>query len=80
MVYGPVIPFYDMKNEEEFNPGRPPVNPHEEVAGLQEAIEATKRIIAEYEAKKRDISGLKTHLKSLEQRLEAARLKTAKKK
>ena len=55
-----------MEKEKELHFDFPPGKPCEElVAGLQEAIEATKK----------NISELETHLKSLEQRLEAARKK-----
>ena len=51
-----------------------------EITGLREAIEATNRRIAEYEADSSDASEFRMHLKNLEQRLEAARLEAAKKK
>lgn len=77
MTHDNAIPFYLMPNSKEFRPGMPPTaNPHEEIAGLQEAIEATKRKIAEHKGNKWDASELEAHLKSLEQRLEAAQKKT----
>lgn len=50
----------------EFN--KLPENPLEEAAGLKEAIEATKKRIAEYGAD----PDLESHLKSLEQQLKMA--------
>ena len=75
MTYDSIVPFYDMKNLKEFNSGRLPTNPHEEMAGLQEAIEATKKRIAEHKANNWDTSEFDKHLESLEQRLEAAKKK-----
>jgi len=75
MTYNSMVPFYDMKNPKEFNSGRLPTNPHEEMAGLQEAIEATKKRIAEHKANNWDTSEFDKHLESLEQRLEAAKKK-----
>lgn len=61
-----------MEKEPHF--GFPPEkSPEELVAGLENAIEATKIRIAEYKANKSDFSEFETHLKSLERRLEAAR-------
>ncbi|MBI4158400.1 MAG: hypothetical protein HY505_02170 [Candidatus Yanofskybacteria bacterium] len=65
-----------MKKEREPHYGFPFGKPREElVEGLQGAIEATKRSIAEHKANSWDTSELEAHLKSLEQRLEVARKK-----
>lgn len=64
-----------MENKKEFNPGIPPQDPHEEIVGLRDAIEATKRRIMKYKANKWDFSEFEFHLKNLEQRLEAAQKK-----
>ena len=72
MIHDNAIPFYLMPNAKEFTPGRPFENQQDVIDGLNQAIEATKRKITEYKDNKWDASELETHLKSLEQRLEAA--------
>ena len=76
---GPITPFYLMANPQELNPGTPPsarkekLSPEEfgkEIAKLERAIEATKKIIAESKAKKADVSDFEFHLKTLEHTLE----------
>lgn len=63
-----------MEKEPHF--GFPPGKSSEElIAGLQEAVEATKRRIAEHKANKWDFSEFEFHLKSLEQRLDKAQKK-----
>ena len=47
----------------------------EEVLELERAINKTRESIEEYKEEMADISGLETHLKNLEQRLEEARKK-----
>lgn len=75
VIHNPIIPFYLMEKAKEFQPGRPPANPKQEVAGLKEAIEATRKRIAEYKSGGADVSDLEFHLKSLEQHLENAQKK-----
>ena len=67
-----------MGKENEFHPGIPPQDSHEEVSGLNQAIEATRMRIWEYKDAGADISDLKFHLKNLERRLKVA-LKKVKK-
>ncbi len=61
-----------MGKEKEPNFGFPPEKSRKEIiAGLEGAITATKQKIVEYEASNSNALEYKTHLKSLEQRLEA---------
>lgn len=62
-----------MNQEKEFHPGIPPENPEEEIAGLEIAVDSIKKRIAEYQTDGADVSDLELHLKSLENRLWAAK-------
>ena len=68
---GSTMPFYLMEKAKEFNGGRPPQNPRERVTGLEGAIDATKKRIAEYKSTNADVSDLEKHLQNLEKRLKA---------
>ncbi len=67
------ISFFLMEKAKEFQPGVPPSDPREEVAGLEEAVKNTEKRIAEYKKDGADVSDLEFHLKNLKQRLEKAR-------
>lgn len=70
---------YPFVIKRKFNLCMPPNNPHEEVTGLKEAIEATKKRVAKHKADDVNVTEFEMHLKSLEQQLEAAqkKIKTA---
>ena len=60
-----------MENKD-YNPGKPPWNPYEEAAGLQEAINKTKERISAYRERGSDTSDLEMHLRGLENQLSEA--------
>jgi hypothetical protein len=67
-----------MSQEKEFNPGFPPENPKEEKEGLEDAIEHTKQMIANFKNSGADVSDLEIHLESLLNRWRGAEKKTQK--
>lgn len=72
MIHDSSVPFFLMANAGEFSPGRPSKDPKQEVGGLKQAIEATRKRIAEYKSSGANVSNLEFHLKNLEQRLQSA--------
>lgn len=84
VTYNPTIPFYLMEKSKEFRPGISPSRLKEkpskadfkkEIAGLKEAIEATKNRVAEFNSGGANVLDLEFHLRNLEQRLEVAQKK-----
>ena len=75
VTHGPTTPFYLMVKAGEFKSGRPPEDSKQEVAGLQEAIEATRKKIEEDKSNGANISDLELHLRNLKRRLEVAQNK-----
>lgn len=73
VVANSIKSFYLMEQSSEFNGGRPPQNPRERVAGLEGAIDATRKRITEYRTANADVSELETHLRDLEKRLKVAK-------
>lgn len=84
VVHNLIIPFYLMEKSKEFRPGVSPSrlkeepskeDIKEEVAGLKEAVKATRNRIAGFKSGGADVSDLEFHLRNLEQRLEVAQNK-----
>lgn len=75
IIHDSSVPFFLMDNAKEFSPGRPPEDSKKEAEGLREAIEATRKRIADHKSSGANVSDLEFHLKNLEQRLKAAQLR-----
>ena len=58
-----------MSHVKEFRPGTPPADSKENIAGAEEAIEKTKKKIAEYKTEGLNASEFEFHLKRMEQYL-----------
>ena len=70
------VPFYLMESAGNCASDKCPNNPHEVVAGIEEAIKNTKKRIAKYKADGADTSELDFHLKNLKAWFEREKKKT----